>query len=196
MALQSPVASQARHRGFTAAHILKGVGAGKRATTEWLLAGHNGQLIVARHSWANKVDYARISVPNFHSFQALRKIKNIIGHLSLNEKTMQKRLNIELCKMARMELGLPMAKSIIVVMIKFTERARKFPAETFASDNWKQSPLSCSRSKISTCMLQTPLRPKCLSASYYDESFVSYGPISGNVHRMTPNDLDIFLTES
>ena len=36
---------------------------------------------------------------------------------------------------------------------------------------WPQMTLTCSRSKIPTCMLHTPLRPKFPSVSLYDEPF-------------------------
>ncbi len=61
---------------------------------------------------------------------------------------------------------------------------------------WPQMTLTCSRSKIPTCILQTPLRPKFPSASHYDEPFLSYGPISGKVHRMTPNNLDMYQVKN
>ncbi len=37
-----------------------------------------------------------------------------------------------------------------------------------------------------------PPKQKFLSVSFYDELFLNYGPILGKVHRMTPNDHDIF----
>ncbi len=52
------------------------------------------------------------------------------------------------------------------------------------------------RSKIPTCMLHTPPKPKFSSVSLYDEPFLSYGPIFGTVHRMTPNDLDMFKVKN
>ncbi len=55
-----------------------------------------------------------------------------------------------------------------------------------------QMTLACSRSKISTCMLHPPLRPKLLSVLFYNEPFLSYALFFGKVHWMTPNDLDIF----
>ena len=39
-----------------------------------------------------------------------------------------------------------------------------------------QITLTCSRSKISTCMLHTPLRSKFLSATLYDAPLSSYAP--------------------
>ena len=45
-------------------------------------------------------------------------------------------------------------------------------------------------------MLHTPPRPKFSSVSLYDEPFLSYGPIFGKVHRMTPNDLDMFKVKN
>ncbi len=67
------------------------------------------------------------------------------------------------------------------VMAQFSEKCTE----------WPQMTLTCSRSKIPICMLHTPQRLKFSSVSLYDEPFVSYGPISGKVHRMTPNDHDI-----
>ncbi len=40
-------------------------------------------------------------------------------------------------------------------------------------------------------MLNTLQRNTFLSISLYGEQFLSYGPIFGKVHRMTPNDLDM-----
>ena len=40
-----------------------------------------------------------------------------------------------------------------------------------------------------------PPRPKFASV-FYDEPFSSYGPILGKVHRMTPNDLDMFKVKN
>ena len=57
---------------------------------------------------------------------------------------------------------------------------------------WPQMISTCSRSKIPTCILHTPLRTKFLSILLYDEPFLSYGPIFGKVNRITPNDLDMF----
>ncbi len=41
-------------------------------------------------------------------------------------------------------------------------------------------------------MLHTTARPKFSSVLLFDEPFLSYGPIIGNVHQMTPNDRDRF----
>ncbi len=56
--------------------------------------------------------------------------------------------------------------------------------------------LTCSRSKIPTCMLHAPPRPKFSSVSLYVELFLSYGAIFGKVHQMTPNDLDMFKVKT
>ncbi len=61
---------------------------------------------------------------------------------------------------------------------------------------WPQMTLTCSRSKMLTWMLLAPLKPKFSSISLYNEPFLSYGPIFGKVHRMTPNDLDIFKVKN
>ena len=45
-------------------------------------------------------------------------------------------------------------------------------------------------------MLHTPLRPKVSSVLLYDEAFLSYGPMFGKVHWMTPNDLDMFKVKN
>ncbi len=45
-------------------------------------------------------------------------------------------------------------------------------------------------------MLHTPPGPEFSSVSLYDEPFLSYGPIFGKVHRMTPNDLDMFKVKN
>ena len=54
-----------------------------------------------------------------------------------------------------------------------------------ACNAWPQMILTCSRSKIPTCILHTPLRSKFSSLSLYDEPFLSHGPIFRKVHRMT-----------
>ncbi len=64
------------------------------------------------------------------------------------------------------------------------------------STEWPQMTLTCSRSQIPTCMLHTPLRPIFLSVLLYDEPLLSYGPILGKVHQMTPNDLDMFKVKN
>ncbi len=61
---------------------------------------------------------------------------------------------------------------------------------------WPQITLTCARSKIPTCVLHTTLRPKFSSVLLYCEPFLSYGPIFGKVHRMTPNDLDMFKVKN
>ncbi len=45
-------------------------------------------------------------------------------------------------------------------------------------------------------MLHTSPKPKFSSDSLYDEPFLSYGAIFGKVHRMTPNDLDMFKVKN
>ena len=45
-------------------------------------------------------------------------------------------------------------------------------------------------------MLHTIPRPKFSLVSLYDKRFLSYGPIFGRVHRMTPNDLDMYMVKS
>ncbi len=61
---------------------------------------------------------------------------------------------------------------------------------------WPQMTLTCSRSKIPTCMLHTPPGPKFSSVSLYDKPFLSYDPIFRKVHRMTPNDLNMFKVKN
>ncbi len=61
---------------------------------------------------------------------------------------------------------------------------------------WPQMTLTCSRSKIPRCLVHPPPRPKFSSVSLYDEQFFGYGPIFGKVHRMTPNDLDMFKVKN
>ena len=51
--------------------------------------------------------------------------------------------------------------------------------------------LTCSRSKISICMLHTPPMPK-FYVSLYDELLLCYAPFVGKVHWMIPNILDMF----
>ena len=45
-------------------------------------------------------------------------------------------------------------------------------------------------------MLHTPSRPKFTSVTLYDEPFLSYCSIYGKVHRMTPNDIDMFKVKN
>ncbi len=54
---------------------------------------------------------------------------------------------------------------------------------------WPQMTSTCVKVKNTNMQLTYTPRPKFSSVSLYDES---YGPISGKVHRMTPNDLDMF----
>ena len=61
---------------------------------------------------------------------------------------------------------------------------------------WPQMTLTCSRSKTPRCMVHTPPRPIFPSVSLYNEPFLSYGPIIGKVHWMTPNDLDMFKVKN
>ncbi len=51
---------------------------------------------------------------------------------------------------------------------------------------WPQMTLTCSKSIIPICMLHIPPRLKFSSVSVYQEPFLSYGPIFGKVHWMTP----------
>ncbi len=61
---------------------------------------------------------------------------------------------------------------------------------------WPQMTLTCSRSEIPTYMLHLPTRPKFSSVLLYDKPFLSYGPIFGKVHWMTPNDLDMYKVKN
>ncbi len=72
------------------------------------------------------------------------------------------------------------------VMAQFLEKCTK----------WPQMTSTYSRSKIPSCMLHTPPRHKFSSVSLYDKPFLNYGPIFGKVHRMTPNDLDMFKVKN
>ena len=50
--------------------------------------------------------------------------------------------------------------------------------------------------KYQHAMLHTPPRPKFSSVSLYDELFLTFGPSFGKVHRMTPNDLNMFKVKN
>ena len=82
----------------------------------------------------------------------------------------------------------------VQIFVRFALRWAVFELQSYF---WKSAPnhpkmtLTCSRSKIPTYMLPTPPRPKFSSVLLYDETFLSYGPIFGTVHQMTPNDLDM-----
>ncbi len=65
-------------------------------------------------------------------------------------------------------------------MAQFLKKCTKLPQMT----------LTGSRSKIRTCMLHTPPRPKF--SSVLRQAIFELRPIFGKVHWMTPNDLDMF----
>ena len=71
-----------------------------------------------------------------------------------------------------------------------------FTAELHRIFRYAQKGNYMSRSKIPTCMLHTPPRPKFSSILLHDEQLLTYGPIFGKVHWMKPNDLDMFKVKN